>query len=233
MFTGYRVVSPQEVGRWEADLIQISAYGGGQDNIRRIRRCAEACTRMGIQYVVHPVSCPVLDQRNFDDLMEIAGMAGRALILHDERGRGGDRLSGKDDNVFRQRVLELGDRSALSFENAVNTADAPWFWKNYAGSITLDLGHVEAAGFDSTDYVRGLDPALVERIDYVHMHHNGSLRGGLTDHWPLVAGCRELKALGELLKMKTDLCVILELNETGQTGESLRLLRQLSEDIEG
>jgi hypothetical protein len=57
------------------------------------------------------------------------------------------------------------------------------------------------------------------------MHHNGKWRNGLTDHWPLEEGCRELEALKALLKRKRDLSVILEINETWETDKSLRLLR--------
>jgi hypothetical protein len=65
------------------------------------------------------------------------------------------------------------------------------------------------------------------------MHRNGALRGGLTDHWPLLPGCRELQALRELLKRKRDVGVILEINETWETGTSLSLLRELREAEEG
>jgi sugar phosphate isomerase/epimerase len=231
MQIGYRVVSPEEVGRWETDLIQISAYRGGLDNVDRVRQCARACREKGLPFVVHPVSYSLLDAGASGELLEMAELADRALILHDEKGPSGKRLHGQYDALFRQAAGELSRHASLSFENATDTADAVWFWDSYADSVTLDIGHAEAAGFDSVEFVAGLSDELVGRIRYVHMHRNGELRGGLTDHWPLMEGCRELRALKALLDRNPDVSAILEINETEQTGESLRMLRELSDRV--
>lgn len=226
MKIGYRVVSPKEVGLHDADLVQVSAYGVGADDIKLVRRCADACKKKGIPFVVHPVGSSLLGRGMSEGLVEMAKLADLALVLHDERAPGGRRLHGEYSEQFRRVADELGSYASLSFENAVDTGDAPWFWANYADSVTLDIGHVEAAGIDSVDFVRALDEECIEKVHYVHMHHNGPWRSGLTDHCPLVEGCRELEALGELLKRKPGLCTILEINETRETEKSLRLLRE-------
>jgi hypothetical protein len=231
MRVGYRITSPEEVGRWEADLVQISAYRGGRDNLNRIERCAAACKEKGVPFVIHPVSYPLLDERSFRELLDMAKLADRALLLHDEKGPDRRRLEGEHDTLFRQRTRELSRYTHISFENAIDTGDAVWFWSRYADSVTLDIGHVEAAGLDSVRFVEGFSDELVNKIRYVHMHRNGELRGGLTDHWPLQRECRELKALKSLLGRNSDLAAILEINETEETGESLRLLRELRKNV--
>jgi sugar phosphate isomerase/epimerase len=230
MKTGYRVVSTREVGLHNADLVQISAYGVGANDIELVRRCADACKKKGIPYVVHPVGCPLLGHGMFEGLLEMAKLSDLALILHDERTPGDRRLHGEYSGQFRRASDELGRHAALSFENAHNTGDAPWFWRNYADSVTLDIGHVEAAGFDSVEYVKSLDKECIDKIHYIHMHHNGKWRSGLTDHWPLEEGCREIEALKALLKRRRDLSVILEINETWETEKSLGLLREAARE---
>jgi len=73
----------------------------------------------------------------------------------------------------------------------------------------------------------------VNKIEFVHMHCNATLRGGLTDHWPLREGCRELEALRLLLGRKRDLSVILEINEVEEMNDSIELLRKLGREFEG
>jgi sugar phosphate isomerase/epimerase len=115
----------------------------------------------------------------------------------------------------------------VSFENATDTRDVIWFWNNYADSITLDIGHVEVAGMDSVQFVNFLDTSLIDKIQYVHLHRNNGWRNGLTDHWYITPDCKEVKALKELLRRKQDVGIILEINETEKTEESLRILRQI------
>lgn len=230
MKIGYRVVSTKEVGLHEADLVQISTYGSGAENVNAVRRCAEECRKKGVPYVVHPVGCPLLGRGTIEGLFEMAKLADLALILHDERTPEGLMLHGDYSEQFRRIKGELAGHAFLSFENANNTGDAPWFWANFADSVTLDIGHVEAAGLDSVEYVNALDASCIQNIHYVHMHHNGEWRSGLTDHWPLEDGCRELDALRALLKRKRDISVILEINETWETEKSLTLLREAAEN---
>jgi sugar phosphate isomerase/epimerase len=233
MRVGYRVTEPEEVGRWGADLVQISLYRGYSDNLARMERIVRACQAKGVPYVLHPVSYPLLDTRALWELRAMSGRAGLAMLLHDERAPGGGRLQGAHERRFREALGDLRAQARVSFENAVDTADAPWFWGRFAESVTLDIGHMESSGLDSAAYVRGLSDECVGKVEFVHMHRNGALRGGLTDHWPLLPGCRELQALRELLKRKRDVGVILEINETWETGTSLSLLRELREAEEG
>jgi sugar phosphate isomerase/epimerase len=230
MRIGYRVVSPQEVGLHDADLVQISTYAAGQDNVEAVRRCAEECQKKGVPYVVHPVGCPLLGSGTLEGLIEMAKLSDLALILHDERTPEGGRLHGEYSKQFRRIAGELARLATISFENANDSGDAPWFWSSFADSVTLDIGHMEVAGFDSVEFVNALDDSCVQKIHYVHMHHNGKWRNGLTDHWPLEEGCRELEALKALLKRKRDISVILEINETWETDKSLRLLRDAAEN---
>lgn len=229
MLTGYRITSPGEAGLFEADLLQISVYHGNPGNIERVRQCVQACGRLGRPFVVHPVNYSLL--AGGGGLAELRAMAhlaapGLGLILHDEiNPAGGGRLRGESGNLVRDIAGELESICPVSFENAVYVKDAIWFWENFASSITLDIGHLEAAGIDSPGFVKSLPPGLVEKINYVHMHRNFAFRGGITDHWPLIPGCRELEALGELLKRKSDFGAILELDPE-EVKESLMLMKE-------
>jgi sugar phosphate isomerase/epimerase len=157
----------------------------------------------------------------------MAPWAGEALILHDARARDGGRLGGAEEQAFREALGELSALVRVSFENATFSPDAPWFWQQFAQSITLDVGHLEAAGLDSLGFVRALPQGLLQRVEYVHLHRNASLRGGLTDHWPITASCRELQAVRALLEHKPQVALILEINETEELEANLRLLRDV------
>jgi|Deesub1362A_J573_1020465.scaffolds.fasta_scaffold00013_166 hypothetical protein len=231
MLIGSRVLSPEEVGLWDAELLQISVYSWQKASLNLVKNCALMCKEAGIPYVVHPVGFSVLEERMFKTLKVMAEWADLALILHDERSPDGGRLKGKYEVRFRKAVEELNSVTTVSFENATNTRDVQWFWSNYADSITLDIGHVEASGLDSVAFVKSLDARIVGKIQYVHMHRNGSLRGGLTDHWYLTSGCRELRALRELIKVKPNVSVILEINETEMIDDSLKLLNTLRDEF--
>ena len=230
MKVGYRAVGPSDVGRWGPGLIQVSVYrsrGGGVEGVQDV---VSACRKMGHQHVLHPVGYAIVRRAgDLQMIMRMAHMAGRAMVLHDEWAPGRKKFEGADEDRFLEALRAIEAITPVSFENANNTAGAPWFWSRYARSVTLDIGHVEAWGLDSVQFVRSLPDETVRKIQYVHMHHNAGLRGGLTDHWPLTEGCRELRALGELLLRKTDLTAILELNEPEGTPESIRLLRELAQ----
>ncbi len=225
MQIGYRVVSPRDVGRWDGDFVQISVYGSVWNSLGTMEDIARVCRDGGVSYVIHPVGYGVLD--DIGTLREMARLADMALILHDERAPGGGRLGGRYEARFRDHVEELKALARISFENAMDTADAPWFWSNFAESVTVDIGHMEAAGFNSVEFVAGLSDEIVSKVEFVHMHCNRTLRGGLTDHWPLSPGCREMSALQEVLRRKSDLGVILEINETEEMARSIELLEGL------
>lgn len=231
MRIGTRIVRPEDLHGLDAEVVQISMYRTTAEAMDLARRCAQDCTKRGIPYVTHPVGVRLLDALSWERIAGIASFAGLGIILHDERGRDGGRLSGPDGEEFRRRTAEIAAVTSLSFENAVNTADIFWFWDNYADSITIDIGHMEEAGIDSVQFMSRLDRGVLEKVEFVHMHRNGEFRNGLTDHWFLTRDCRELKALGALVEMKRDIDVILEINETDRIGESLQILRELRDRI--
>ncbi len=233
MRIGTRVIRPEDVKRWNAEIYQVSTYKGWIDDIELVKQCACACRDKGVRYVMHPVGFSLFDSDSFWTLKVVAGEGAETLILHDEKGPDDGRLAGDDAERYRDAVTELVSIVPLSFENATDTHDVIWFWEHFAESITLDIGHIEAAGMNSVEYVQNLHQDVIHRIEYVHMHHNGEFRNGLTDHHPLHAGCRELAALESLVNRKHDVAVILEINETEMIDDSLDLLRDLRDRING
>jgi sugar phosphate isomerase/epimerase len=231
MIAGTRVVHPEEITRWDAEIVQISVYRGMKNNLAEMRECARLCRDKGIPYVVHPVRYSIQDKEMLHDIFEMAECADLALILHDEKTADGNRLSGGDKDPFRNTIEQLKSVTEVSFENATDTSDIQWYWDNFADIITLDIGHVESAGLDSVAFVHSLNEKTIDKIRFVHMHRNNGLHGGITDHWPLRKNCRELQALKELLLVKPDVAVILELNETEMIDNSLELIKSLRKEL--
>lgn len=229
MLIGTRIVEPEEIDLWNAEVIQISVYRGMKDNLEKMKKCVQKCRERGMRYVVHPVRYSLLEGDTFGEIMIMAEQADLALILHDETGPDGRRITADAEADLRKKLQQLKKRTNVSIENSTNTADITWFWNRFADSVTLDIGHLESSGHDSLAFVRNLDPPVIEKIQFVHMHRNNGLRGGITDHWPLSEDCREVRACRELLRVKSDLSVILELNEVDRIGESLGILRSLRE----
>jgi sugar phosphate isomerase/epimerase len=234
MRIAYRVTRPEDVGRWDGDFAQLSVYRHWPGSMEHLEDSVGRLREKGVRYVMHPVGYNLLGGADEEAaIRRMAELSDLALILHDERAPDGGRIDGEHEERFRRILEGLSEVAHVSFENANDTADAPWFWERFAAGVTLDIGHVESAGLDSVEYVRGLSEGIVKRIDYVHMHRNNGLRGGLTDHWPLKSGCREIEALKELLKRTADFDVILEINETEEINDSIRLLRALWRDMKG
>ncbi|HDH10978.1 MAG TPA: hypothetical protein ENG83_02020 [Nitrospirae bacterium] len=232
MIIGTRVLYPEEVESRNAELLQISVYRGMQGNLDFMRRSALACRKAGISYVIHPVGYSLLEGDTFKALREMAEWADLALILHDEKTPDGERIEGRYATLFREMLGKLESVTSVSFENATDTRDAEWFWNNFADSVTLDIGHIESSGLESPEFVRSLDESSINKIQFVHMHRNNGLHGGITDHWPLRPGCRELRALEELIKIKPDVSVILELNEVEEISENLALLKEFRDRLQ-
>ncbi len=231
MQIGTRITYPEETSLWDVDFLQISVYQGMKNNLERMKDCANACKRNGIRYVIHPVLYSLFNDKMFHDIKIMAEWTDLAIILHDEKTPDWKRITGEQKKAFKVLLNELKTIAAVSFENATDTRDVLWFWEEYAESITLDIGHLELAGFDSVAFVKSLGQGIVDRIHYVHIHRNNGWRNGLTDHWFLTPDCREIKALRGLLERKQDVGVILEINETDKTKENLDLLQTLQNQI--
>lgn len=231
MTIGTRILYAEEVEYWNAELLQITVYNGMENNIKTMINSARACREAGIRYVIHPVRYSLLEENMLNDVMSMAEWTDLSLILHDEKTPDGGRLSGAAGSEFRSAIKKLQSLTTVSFENAVDTGDIHWFWENFADSVTIDIGHIESAGLNSVEFVNALDENLLQKIEFVHIHRNNGLRGGITDHWPLSSGCREVKALTSLLGMKKDINIILEINEIEQINESLNILRSLRDNL--
>ena len=220
--------------QFSADFLQVSVFWGWPDAIEIMLKTVATCRSRAVPYVIHPVEYPLSELRPerrkvvMEDLSIMARNADLALIVHDETMREGKRLSGEAHEAYRDALLHLSRLCRVSIENATNSRDVKWFWSEYGSSITLDIGHLEAAGIDSLEYVRTLEPEYLSRLEYVHMHRVNGLRGGIRDHWGLVEGCRELRALGNLSDRKKDLAVILEVIGPEETRKSLELLNNLT-----
>lgn len=233
MKIGYRVTKKEEIGLYKTDLVQISIYNGWGIGVEGLEEMASLCREKNIRYVIHPVNFFLSETRHkereetLEVLRRAAGMTDTAMILHDERVPPGSRLYGLWDKYYQAALEEMERICRVSIENATNSHDVEWFWRNYAPSITIDIGHLEAAGIDAQKWVKDLSSDLLDKVEYIHLHRNNGLRGGLTDHWPITRRCREVKALKGLLKRKSDINVILEVNETEELEENLRILEEM------
>lgn len=168
-------------------------------------------------------------------MQRLAPASDLGLIIHDEGGPSGKRLDDAAGRAYEARLREISRLCHVSVENAFNSNDCAWFWERFVApegdsvSITLDIGHLESAGVDAVAFVRDMPERLAGRIKFVHMHHKAEERFGIADHWPLVAGCREIEALKALLSRKKDLWVVLELEARDETGmrKSIELLKKI------
>jgi len=230
MLYGYRVTDREEVGLYSADLIQISFYHGWGMGLAELEDVVSSCRDKRIRYVIHPVNFFLSETRprereaTMEALRLMARWTDMGLIIHDEGTPLGGRLHGLWEKNYRDGLEELEGLCHVSIENANNSRDVEWLWRNYALSITIDIGHLEASGINSEKWMKDLPSDLLDRVEYVHLHRNNGLRGGLTDHWPITKNCREVKAIECLLKRKSDINVILEINETEELEENLGIL---------
>lgn len=231
MKIGSRALTPREVGLYQVDIIQVAFYDGGSGGIRTMEACARRCRELEIPFVLHPVGYTLLYGPHLEELREAAGLADLGMIIHDETSPQGGRLTGEKGDEFRTALRSLKSITAISIENAADTRDIRWFWDAYADSVTIDIGHLEAAGISSAEFMKALDDKTIGKINYVHLHRQDGWHDNLTDHWPLTAGCKELNGLEALLRRKQDFTVILEIAGTGGVPESLDLVRELYQRV--
>ncbi len=245
MKLGYRIIRPHDVGSYPLAFVQISLWrianwgvADGERGVKEAIDMAGECRRRGIRTVFHPLEYPLSNEhegRTLDVMRRLAAASDLGIIIHDEGGRDGQRLSTVEADRYEKKVKEIGALCPVSIENSYNSGDITWFWERFvlpaadSVSITLDIGHLELAGINSTAFVRNMPDRLVERMKFVHMHHHNEAElGGVKDHWPLEPGCREIEALKALLERKQDLRVILELDaREGGLQRSVELLQNL------
>jgi len=245
MELGYRIIRPDDVGKYSLSFAQISLWrtanwdvAEGEEAVRQAIAIAQTCKTRGIRTVFHPLEYPLTNAagpQTLDVMRRLAAASDLGIIVHDEGNAGGMRLMAAEAGMYEKNVMEISGLCHLSIENSYNSGDSTWFWERFVVpapsdvSITLDIGHLELAGLDSVSFIRDLPQRLVERITFVHLHHHdaGEPRA-VKDHKPLVSGCREIEALKVLLARKSDVRVVLELDaaEDGM-GRSIELLEQL------
>ncbi|MGE5172310.1 MAG: sugar phosphate isomerase/epimerase family protein [Betaproteobacteria bacterium] len=243
MELGYRIIRPEDVGTQPLSLAQISLWrtakwdvSEGDQAVEEAIEIARECKRRGIRTVFHPLEYPLAAEhaeQTLDVMRRLSAAADLGIIVHDEGGASGQRLSNDEADRYAESVREISGHCRVSIENSYNSGDITWFWERFAApgrvSMTLDIGHLELSGIDSVAFVRNMPQRLVERVAFVHMHHHDPQeRQPVKDHKPLVAGCREIGALKELLRRKRDIQVILELDASEEgMRQSITLLKNL------
>jgi sugar phosphate isomerase/epimerase len=232
MIYGYRVVREEEIGLYPVSLIQISVFRGWAGGIEQMMRVISKCRSLNLRYVIHPLGYFLSETRlkhrkeTMDAMRTFARNVDLALIIHDETTPWGTRLEGIYEEAYKEALYELSAICPVSIENANNTLDIKWFWRRFATSVTLDIGHIEAAGIDSERFIIELGEDIIEKVNYIHLHRFNGVHDGLLDHWSLLENCRELRAFENLLKRKQDIGVILEINDMENLGESLMLVKK-------
>jgi sugar phosphate isomerase/epimerase len=244
MQLGYRIVRPSDVGMQPLLLAQISLWRAaawgvaeGEQAVREAIEIAAACKVRGIRTVFHPLEYPltgVQAKQTVGVMRRLALASDLGIIIHDEGGANGRRLSESEEAQFEENLFALSRSCPISIENAFNSGDATWFWERFvvhapkSVSITIDIGHLESAEIDSISFMDTMPERLAERVSFVHMHHKAEERYGIKDHWPLLPDCREIAALRTLIKRKNGLQVILELDASEEgMGQSIELLKEL------
>ena len=244
MQLGYRIVRPGDVGTQPLQLAQISLWRAaswgvaeGEQAVTEAIEMAAACKARGIRTVFHPLEYPLTGgqaKHSLGVMRRLAEASDLGIIIHDEGGAEGRRLSAAEEDQFEKNLFAVSNLCPVSVENAFNSGDATWFWERFvvhapeSVSITIDIGHLESADIDSISFMDTLPERLAERVSFVHMHHKAEERYGIKDHWPLAPNCREIVALKGLMKRKKGLLVILELDAAEEgMGRSIELLKEL------
>jgi hypothetical protein len=245
MELGYRIIRPDDVGKYPLKFVQISLWrtanwdvADGEEAVRQAIAIAQTCKARGIRTVFHPLEYPLANAagpQTLEVMRRLATASDLGIIVHDEGGKDRERLSAAEADTYEKNVMEISGLCHLSIENSYDSGDSTWFWERFVVpappdvSITLDIGHLELAGLDSVLFIRDLPQRFIERIKFAHLHHHDP-RGPheVKDHKPLVSGCTEIEALKALLARKSDIRVVLELDaaEDGMM-QSIELLEQL------
>ena len=244
MEIGYRIIRPEDVGTQPLRFAQISlwrsASWGVADGERAVQQAIEiaaACKEKNIRTVFHPLDYPMTGSQAGETLAimrRLAASSDLGIIIHDEGGMAGTRLTPAEETSFEENLAALSGLCPVSIENAFNSGDVTWFWERFVVpsaenvSITLDIGHLESADIDSLSFIKAMPTRLAERIKFAHMHHKAGERYGIKDHWPLVPGCKEIAALRGLLERRPDVHVVLEL-DSAKDGmqQSIELLKSI------
>ncbi len=244
MKIGYRIIRPSDVGTQTVKFAQISLWrkadwgvSDGDRGVQEAIETAKACRKRDIRTVYHPLEYPLtgaLASESTEVMRKLAAQSDLGIIVHDEGGEGRSRLTDKEAEQYEANVKTISGLCPVSIENSYNSGDITWFWKRFVlpmqetVSITIDIGHLEGAGIDSTAFIRQLPDSLVNRIRFVHIHHHDPFASGVKDHRPLIAGCREIEALKILGQRKKNLWVIVELDAAAAgMGDSIGLLEQV------
>ncbi len=245
MHIGYRIIRPADIGIQNVNFAQISLWrsadwgvSDGERGVKEAIDIARECRARNIRTVYHPLEYPLtgtLQIQTVEVLKRLAGAADLGIIVHDEGEQNRGRLTDEEAAHYEANVRTISRLCPVSVENSYNSGDITWFWERFvvpmpeAVSLTLDIGHLELAGIDSTVFVKTLPEHLVRRIEFVHMHHHVREARGVKDHRPLATGCREIQALKLLLARKNNVRVIVELDaaETGMK-ESIELLERMN-----
>lgn len=244
MEIGYRIIRPDDVGKQSLLFAQISLWraanwgvSDGEQAVKEAIEIAAACKARGIKTVFHPLEYPLTNEHAENTLAvmrRLAAACDLGIIIHDEGGAGGKRMSSDEEKTFEKNLRLISGLCPVSVENAFNSGDVTWFWERFvvpapkAVSITIDIGHLESADIDSISFIRNIPEHLAKRITFAHMHHKAEERYGIKDHWPLVPGCREIEALNVLRARRPDIGVIVELDAADHgMGQSIELLKKL------
>ena len=244
MELGYRIVRPDDVGKQQLPLAQISLWrsanwgvSDGEQAVREAIEIVNACKARGIRTVFHPLEYSLANEHAENTLavmQRLAAACDLGIIIHDEGGQDGERMSADEERIFEKNLRTISELCPVSVENAFNSGDVTWFWERFvlpapkAVSITIDIGHLESAAIDSFSFIRTLPDRLISRVHFAHVHHKAEDRFGIKDHLPLVPGCREIEALKELIRRRPDVRVVLELDAGKEgMGESIELLKGL------
>jgi sugar phosphate isomerase/epimerase len=242
MELGYRIIRPQDVGLQPLAFAQISLWrtaawdiAVGERAVTEAIEIAAVCKTLGIRTVFHPLEYPLTTiqaSQTMNVMRRLAAASDLGIIVHDEGGAGGERISAAEEAMFKRNLAEISGLCHVSIENSFNSGDIIKFWERFVlparegVSITIDIGHLESAAIDSISFICTLPDRLLSRVHFAHVHHKAEDRSGIKDHLPLVPGCREIEALKELIRRRPDVRVVLELDAGKEgMGQSIELLK--------